>query len=89
MAARRRALRPGLIGVAAALALVAPLLVQIVLGGGVYARATSLFAPIAFAYWLKAMRQASGATLIADGRSWAYSTSARRPSRAASCWRGY
>ncbi len=46
---------------------------QIVLGGGVYARAMPLFAPIVLAYWLKAMRQASGATLIADGRSWAYS----------------
>jgi len=63
----------GLIGIAAVLTLLAPPVVAFVLGGGVYQRATPLFAPIALAYWLKAMRQASGGPIIAQGESWAYS----------------
>ncbi len=63
----------GLIGVAVLLALLAPPLVTIVLGGGVYGRAMPLFAPIALGYWAKAVRQESAVPLVADGLSWAYS----------------
>lgn len=57
----------------AGLALLAAPIASVVLGGGAYAAAGNLIAPIAFAYWIKSVRQEAAVGFTAAGKSWAYS----------------
>ena len=53
-----------------ALVLSAGPIVAVVLGGGAYAQAARIVGPLAFAYWLKSVRQNANVGLIVGGRTW-------------------
>jgi O-antigen/teichoic acid export membrane protein len=56
--------------VVAGLLLSAGPIVAVVLGGGAYSGAAGAVGPIAFAYWLKSVRQNANVGLVVVGRTW-------------------
>ena len=56
--------------VVVALVLSAGPVVAVLLGGGAYAQAARVVGPIAFAYWLKSVRQNANVGLVVVGRTW-------------------
>jgi O-antigen/teichoic acid export membrane protein len=56
--------------VVAGLLLSAGPIVAVFLGGGVYSQAAGVVGPIAFAYWLKSVRQNANVGLVVVGRTW-------------------
>jgi len=59
-----------LLVVVVALVLAAGPIVSVVLGGGAYLEAAGVVGPIAFAYWLKSVRQNANVGLVVVGRTW-------------------
>jgi O-antigen/teichoic acid export membrane protein len=60
-----------LIVMAAVLSLLAEPLVAVLLGGGAYLSAAAAVGPLAFAYWLKSVRQNINVDLVLAERNWA------------------
>ena len=56
--------------IVAALVLSADPVVAVFLGGGAYSGAAQIVGPLAFAYWLKSVRQNASVGLVVAGRTW-------------------